>query len=64
MPFRKIPSMKKSFFLLLAISLVWSCAPKKYSAIMLPETDYVNLDTVTVSARCRILTTIVLFATP
>jgi aminopeptidase N len=50
MPFRKIPSMKKSFFLLLAISLVWSCAPKKYSAIMLPETDYVNLDTITVSA--------------
>ncbi len=42
--------MKKSLFLLLAISLLWSCAPKQYSAIMLPETDYVDLDTVTVTA--------------
>jgi aminopeptidase N len=42
--------MKKSLFLLFAISVLWSCAPKKYSAILLPETDYVDLDTVTVSA--------------
>ena len=42
--------MKKSLFLLLVISLLWSCSPKKYSAIMLPETDYVNLDTVSVTA--------------
>ncbi|MCU0346774.1 MAG: alanyl aminopeptidase [Saprospiraceae bacterium] len=42
--------MKKSVFLLLAISLIWSCAPKKYSAILLPETEYVNLDTLTITA--------------
>ncbi len=42
--------MNKSLFLLLAISVLWSCAPKKYSAILLPETDYVDLDTVTVTA--------------
>ncbi|MCC6725446.1 MAG: alanyl aminopeptidase [Saprospiraceae bacterium] len=43
--------MKKPLFLLLAISLIWSCgAPKKYSAITLPETEYVNLDTVSVTA--------------
>ncbi len=42
--------MKKSLFLLLAISLLWSCAPKQYSAILLPETDYVDLDTLTVTA--------------
>ncbi|MBI5915011.1 MAG: DUF3458 domain-containing protein [Bacteroidetes bacterium] len=42
--------MKKFLFLLLAFSLLGSCAPKKYSAILLPETDYVDLDTVTVTA--------------
>lgn len=50
LPFRKNSSMKKSLFLLLAISVIWSCAPKKYSAILLPETEYVNLDTLTVTA--------------
>lgn len=42
--------MKKSLFLLFAISLLLGCAPKQYSAILLPETDYVDLDTVTVTA--------------
>lgn len=42
--------MKKFLFLSLALFLIWSCSPKHYSAIQLPETDYVNLDTVTVSA--------------
>lgn len=42
--------MKKFLFLLLAFTAVWSCAPKKYSAIQLPETEYVDLDTLTVTA--------------
>ncbi len=46
----EIFSMKKSLFLFFAVSLLWSCAPKQYSAIMLPETDYVDLDTLTVTA--------------
>ncbi len=43
-------SMKKSLFLLLVISALWSCAPKQYSAIILPETEYVDLDTLTITA--------------
>jgi aminopeptidase N len=41
--------MKKLLFVLLAFSFLWSCAPKQYSAILLPETDYVDLDTLTVT---------------
>ena len=42
--------MKKLLFLLLSISFLWSCSPKQYSAIILPETEYRQLDTLTVSA--------------
>ena len=42
--------MKKLLIFLLPISLLWSCAPKQYSAILLPETEYRQLDTLVVSA--------------
>ncbi len=42
--------MKRHLFLLLSISFLWSCAPKKYSAIILPETEYRQLDTLVVAA--------------
>ncbi len=42
--------MKKLFFLLLSISFLWSCSPKQYSAIILPETEHRQLDTLTISA--------------
>ena len=42
--------MKKLLFLLLTLTFLWSCGHKQYSAIVLPETDKVNLDTLVVSA--------------
>jgi aminopeptidase N len=42
--------MKRLLIFLLSISLLWSCSPKQYSAIILPETEYRQLDTLVVSA--------------
>lgn len=42
--------MKRLLIFLLSISLLWSCAPKQYSAIILPETEYRQLDTLVVTA--------------
>ena len=43
--------MKKLSFLLLTLSLLWNCStPKQYSAIILPETEYRQLDTLVISA--------------
>ncbi|TAK41551.1 MAG: alanyl aminopeptidase, partial [Saprospiraceae bacterium] len=42
--------MKKLFFLFFALGFLWSCGQKQYSAIVLPETDRVNLDTLVVTA--------------
>lgn len=42
--------MKRLLIFLLPISFLWSCAPKQYSAIILPETEYRQLDTLVVTA--------------
>jgi aminopeptidase N len=42
--------MKKLLFFLLALPIFWSCSPKQYSPILLPETEYRDLDTLTVTA--------------
>lgn len=42
--------MKRLLIFLLSISFLWSCAPKQYSAIILPETEYRQLDTLVVTA--------------
>ncbi len=42
--------MKNSFLPSLLLLIVMSCSPKQYNAIILPETDYVELDTLVVSA--------------
>lgn len=43
-------SMKKLLFFLLSIPFLWSCSPKQYSPILLPETEYRDLDTLTITA--------------
>ncbi len=42
--------MKKFLYFLLSLPLIWSCSPKQYSPILLPETEYRDLDTLTVTA--------------
>jgi aminopeptidase N len=42
--------MKKLFILSFALTLLWSCGQKQYSAIVLPETEKVDLDTLVVTA--------------
>ena len=42
--------MKKLFFFAVAIALLGSCTPKEYSAIILPEPEHRNLDTLVVTA--------------
>lgn len=42
--------MKKVLFFWLFASFLWSCSPKQYSATILPETEYRELDTLVVSA--------------
>ncbi|GAB4251319.1 MAG: hypothetical protein Kow0027_15190 [Saprospiraceae bacterium] len=42
--------MNKLFFFAVAILLLGSCAPKEYSAIILPEPEHRNLDTLVVTA--------------
>jgi aminopeptidase N len=42
--------MKKVLFFLVPLTLLLSCTPKQYQAIILPETEYVNLDTLEVTA--------------
>jgi aminopeptidase N len=42
--------MKKILFLLSAAVSLWNCSPKEFSAILLEETEYRDLDTLVVSA--------------
>lgn len=46
--------MKRLLILFLSLSFLWSCAPKQYSAIILPETEFRQLDTLVVSAPGRV----------
>jgi aminopeptidase N len=42
--------MKKNIFILVAAVLILGCSPKEYKAIILPETEYQDLDTLEVTA--------------